>query len=589
MKRPANSSAPHPQKKASMKTSYDPRPTYTTVGQNPDSGYESLLEVIEPGSIVAADGSPTTDWALFETGLRNAAVEAGHSIEFVDFRDAYPSWDELVSLTTDPSFDDPYFIKLYEGSIADLVTDLPDVSKPDNQSTTIVYGPGAALVLDIDQVWYVDLPKRYCLTFIGERPAVLGRADDQHADFKRMVFVDWPAVDRHRAELIGRLDRFIDLLDPSSPTHLDGNTVRASIESLATRPFRTVPHFMPGAWGGQWMKDAFNVHPDAKNLAWSYELIAPEAGVLMGPSAEMAAEIPLDLILETAPTEVMGAEVTAAFGTSFPIRFDYLDTMDGTALSLHCHPRPDYMKDVFGYPYTQLETYYMMATSPESFVYLGLKNETDVDEFESATRRAEEDDVAFEITDYINTFPAETHDLLVIPDGTPHASGPGNVVLEISATPYFYSLRFYDHLRKDEKGNARPIHIDHAFANLARDRRGTAVEDLVARPQVVRSGEGSEEELLMNRDDMFFEILRSRFEQRFDDNTKGRFHLLTLVEGAAIDVTTQDTSHILNYGETILIPAATGDYQLTNRATDGNQAMVVKAQVGDVEPMEHMG
>jgi len=570
-----------------MKSHYEPRPIYPAVGENPESGYGSLLAAMTPGTIVAADGSPTVDWSRFEHGLSKAAEEEGRAIELIDVREAYPSWDEMVSRTADTTVGDPYFVKLYEGTVADLLTDLPVLSKPDPESTTVVYGPGAALVANSDHVWYVDLPKRYGLTFIGERPVVLGRPDDQHADFKRMVFIDWPAIDRHRAGLIDDLDRFVDLLDPSTPTHVDGPTMRASIEALSTTPFRTVPHFMPGAWGGQWMKDTFKVHPDAKNLAWSYELIAPEAGVLIGPSSDAATEIPLDFVLESAAAEVMGTDVAAAFGTSFPIRFDYLDTMDGTALSLHCHPRPDYMKDVFGYPYTQLETYYMMATSPESFVYLGLKSETDIDEFEGATRRAEDDEVAFEITDYINTFPARKHDLLLIPDGTPHASGPGNVVLEISATPYFYSLRFYDHLRRDAKGKPRPIHIDHAFANLVRDRRGPAVEDLVASPQVVRSSESGEEELLMNRDDMFFEILRSRFDQSFDDDTDGRFHLLALVEGVSIEVNTEETSHILNYGETILVPAATGRYDLVNRDPDGREVMVVKAQVGEVQPMQH--
>ncbi|MDP8958410.1 MAG: hypothetical protein M3N51_04240 [Actinomycetota bacterium] len=63
--------------------------------------------------------------------------------------------------------------------------------------------------------------------------------------------------------------------------------------------------------------------------------------------------------------------------------------------------------------------------------------------------------------------PARRHRLYLIPAGTPHASSAGNVVLEISATPYLYSLRFYDWLRADLAGALRPIHLRHAFAHLA--------------------------------------------------------------------------------------------------------------------------
>ena len=151
------------------------------------------------------------------------------------------------------------------------------------------------------------------------------------------------------------------------------------------------------------------------------------------------------------------------------------------------------MRETFGLPYTQHETYYVTATSPGAKVFLGLRDDADLDAFRADARRAERPGVAFEPERYLLAHPAEQHRLYLIPAGTPHASGAGNVVLEISATPYLYTLRFYDWLRRDVDGELRPVHVEHAFANLNADRRGAEVRRLMPKPSVVRAGTGWQE------------------------------------------------------------------------------------------------
>jgi mannose-6-phosphate isomerase class I len=218
------------------------------------------------------------------------------------------------------------------------------------------------------------------------------------------------------------------------------------------------------------------------------------------------------------------------------------------------------------------------ATTPGGSVFLGLREDADVDAFRQDAERAESAGVAFDPDRYLVRHPAERHRLYLIPPGTPHASGAGNAVLEISATPYLYTLRFYDWLRRDGDGRLRPVHVDHAFANLDRSRNGARIAELVPAPTEVRVGQGWRELLLGRHPELFFAVHRLDFTDEVEDDTRGRFHVLNLVEGDRIEIATASGDvHPLSFAETIVVPAAVGAYRL--RRIRGGSCKVVKALV----------
>ncbi len=473
-----------------------------------------------PTGVLAIDGPAALAWDAV------AAAVGG-----IDIRDRRLPEPELL--------DDPVFARRPEGTLADRLRDLPALA-----GRAVVFGPGAALVPH-DELWYADIPKR------------LQRSSDE----RRMLYVDWPLQDLHKQELLPRVDRYVDLTDPAEPRSLAGDALRATLQALARRPFRTRPVFLPGPWGGQWLRRELGIETDAANLAWSYELIAPEAGILID-----SLEVGFELLMATESETVLGRELAARFGRSFPIRLDYLDTIEGGHLSIQCHPREGYMAAVFGLPYTQLETYYVLETTPCAKVFLGLREDADVAAFE-ADARAALAGRGFDPERYLQAQPAEPHRLYLIPGGTPHASGAGNVVLEISATPYLYTLRFYDWLRRDLSDRLRPVHLEHAFANLDGERRGERVgRELIPTPRRVRSGRGWRELELGRRPEFFFAVHRLEFDGEIADDTAGRFHVLNLVEGEeAVLETAAGDVHPLAYAETIVVPAAVGAYRLRGR------------------------
>lgn len=549
---------------------YQPDPCYPPVAGQVERGWGPAIDALPDRPLaIAIDGPAFLDWEALIGGLRGAFERTGRTVASLDTRDRLVAWPVILERTSSDELpDDPDFEKLAEGSLADLF-DEPFPNNRPGEGVCLVFGPGAALA-ETDVVWYADLPKRFAEAAVvaGHRNARnLGQRDgDGIAETRRLFYVDWPLLDRHRDGLASRIDRWIDARDPEVPTSLGGDGLRATAAALARRPFRTRPTFNTVSWGGHWGQRVLGMNRDARNTGVGYELIAPESGVLVGEGPDQSVEVPFQLLVSLAPDEILGPAVNGTFGTSFPVRFDYLDTVDGGSLSVHCHPLPDYMQRVFGWPYTQHETYYVMVGGERSKVFLGLRGGIDLEEFERNAHHASDHGEPFDIEQYVQTFPATPHQLFAIPAGTPHGSGKGNVVLEVSATPYLYSLRFYDWLRRDEAGRQRPVHVDHAFANLARNRMGPAVADeLIQPPRVIRGGDGWREEVLSALPDVFFEVRRIVMEsdEAIHDDTDGRFHVLNVVDGGGVLFeTAAGDQHDLAYAETIVVPAAVGAYRL---------------------------
>ncbi|MEV0481900.1 class I mannose-6-phosphate isomerase [Streptomyces sp. NPDC050508] len=547
------------------------------------SGWQAVAAQLPTGpAVLAIDGPPSVDWSLLADRLEHELTGRGIApVTLLDIRTHYAPPAHVRSRTEHPAdATDPYFRRLADNPLDDLFETLP-VPAPPQAGLRLVYGPGAALV-EHDLLWYADVPKRYAEAAVGadELGANLGLPGEM-PDFRRLFYIDWPMLDRHRDALAPHLDAWLDMQRPDHPAWIDGAGLRATYTALARKPVRTRPYFNSTPWGGHWAQRELGFNPDSPNTALGYELIAPEAGILIGTGPPAQAEVPFQLLCVLEPLSVLGAEVHARFGTSFPIRFDYLDTVGGGSLSVHCHPKESYMRERFGWAYTQHETYYLTLGSSDTKVLLGLREDADVGVFRKEVERSITDGVPMDPEDHVLAFPAEQGQLFMIPAGTPHASGAGNLVLEISATPYLYSLRFYDWLRPGADGNPRPLPYEHGFANLETGRRGDSVaRDLVQRPRTLREGTGWREEVIGGLAEMFYEVRRFVLdaEAEADDDTHGRFHILNVVEGEGVTVhTAAGDSHELAYAETLTVPAAVGRYTL--RAAAGGPVRVVKALV----------
>ncbi len=437
---------------------------------------------------------------------------------------------------------------------------------------TILYGPGAFLAGWTDSCVYVDLPKNELQARMAAGAAFNLGADrkfDGRISYKRCYFVDWPVLDSYKADLVPSISWMVDEQRIDRYTVFSGDTFRNTMDAMCRDSFRVRPWFASGVWGGTWLRDNVEgTDASVENLAWSYELMALENGVLI-QSGGLLAEFSFAFLMAWGTKEILGKD-SGSFGREFPIRFDFLDTVGGGNLSIQCHPRPEYIRSRFGEAFTQDETYYIVEAGEDAAVYLGFQEGIDREAFVKALRRSQEKAEKLEITDYVQKHPAAKGDLFLIPNGTIHASGAGNLVLEISSAPYIFTFKMYDWVRLDRDGRPRPINIEHGLNNVRFERKGDIVkETLICHPETVSQTPLCTMEHLPTHPDHFYDVLRYRISPggRKEVECNGKCHVLMVVEGqSAVVAAGEGKEKTYNRLETVIIPSAAGGYTVENRS-----------------------
>ncbi len=264
----------------------------------------------------------------------------------------------------------------------------------------------------------------------------------------------------------------------------------------------------------------------------------------------------------------MGEKNYARFGAEFPIRFDFLDTIDGQNLSLQVHPVSEYIKKQFGMPYTQDESYYILDAKDDACVYLGLKEGVCEEEMFADLTAANSGGQPFDADRYINKFAAHRHDHFLIPAGTCHCSGKDAMVLEISATPYIFTFKLWDWGRLGLDGRPRPVHLQHGRNVIQWDRTTAWVEDnLVNQTRTVTKNEHYKEEHTGLAELEFIETRRYWINDEVTIDNANSFNIANLVEGASALIRSPEKAFAdfeVHYAETFIIPAAVKGYQVIN-------------------------
>jgi mannose-6-phosphate isomerase class I len=511
----------------------------------------------------------------FEDDIAHALAETLPGANVIRSCSVLKDTDEIASLVARDLTEDPVFGHLTSLGLVDLFNPsalgkIKATLENASNGQFLIVGVGASLVYsNPDVLIYADLARweiqqRQRCNEIGN----LG-ADNRNASaaekYKRAFFIDWRVADRFKKPLFPRIDFFLDLNDRNRPKMITGPMFRGALRQVVKRPFRVVPFFDPGPWGGQWMRKVCALPDGPPNYAWCFDCVPEENSLLLG-FGDARIELPaMDLILSH-PRELLGDAVHGRFGTEFPIRFDLLDTMRGGNLSLQVHPLTEYIQEKFGMHYTQDESYYILDADSDASVYLGLKEGIDREAMISGLEKSQNSSAEFPAEQFVYVWPAKKHDHFLIPAGTIHCSGRNSVVLEISATPYIFTFKLWDWGRLGMDGQPRPLHLEHGVRNMEWDRTTDWVKrELINQVKEVAAGEGWREERTGLHKREFIETRRHWFTGPVAHNTGGGVNVLNLVEGDAIVVESPEHAFepmIVHYAETFIVPAAVGGYAI---------------------------
>ena len=431
-----------------------------------------------------------------------------------------------------------------------------------SEKPVLVLGFAASLITRGDLLVYADLT-RWEIQLRYRRGMPNYRADNGDEDFlrkyKRGYFIEWRIADRLKEALFSGMDYYLDSNETEHPAMATGHALRKGLHGLVNRPFRLVPYFDPGVWGGQWMKEVCGLEPDAPNYAWSFDGV-PEENSLRFRMGETVLQVPAMNLTLMFPREFLGEKTYARFGAEYPIRFDFLDTMDGQNLSLQVHPTAEYIHRKFGMAYTQDESYFILDAGEDGGVYLGLKEgiipEEMIRDLELAQASA---DHPFPSEKYVNRFPAKKFDHFLIPAGTVHCSSRNCMVLEVSATPYIFTFKLWDWDRLGLDGKPRPIHIEDGKRVIRFDRTtGWVRENLINRfSPIVDTPEYTEIKTGLHELE-FIETRLLHVRKRATMETGGEFMMCNLVDGRGAVVESPENAFQpfeIHYAETFILPA----------------------------------
>lgn len=315
-------------------------------------------------------------------------------------------------------------------------------------------------------------------------------------------------------------------------------------------PLRIEASLHATIWGGRRLeKAAWKKLPDgdvAIGESWETEI---NTVVQNGSHAGKT----LGALVEELGVDLLGTNALAIFGKRFPLLAKFIDA--NSRLSVQVHPEDQYAAKYEQGKLGKTEFWYILDATPGATIIHGFQAPTTRDEVWAAIEQVR-------LEDLMHEEPVTPGDVIFVPAGTVHAIGAGVLLYELQE----YSdvtYRLYDYGRLDGKGKPRELHIERSL-DVSRYQPSAQIK--IQPVTLTQTAEYSERCLVACRYFVTNEIiLRKKIARRTEESC-----VIISSLGADLQVhygvNLGQNEHLMR-GQTIILPAALGDYRIEGTGT----------------------
>ena len=302
-------------------------------------------------------------------------------------------------------------------------------------------------------------------------------------------------------------------------------------------PIKFQPIYKYRLWGGNKLKKVLKKNCKGNNIGESWEVSdieGDETIVINGPLKGYGLK---ELIFEF-KGDFIGHSVFKKFKGKFPLLIKFIDSKE--PLSIQVHPNNEYAR-LYHNSFGKNEMWFIMETDLSAEIIIGFNKELSVEEYKKAIKKNT-------LLELVNFEKIHKRDAYYIPAGRIHAIGAGVVLAEIQQTSDI-TYRIYDYNRIDKlTGLKRELHNDLAENVLefkGCDKYNTDYEiernisnELIHSPYFKTNYISIDGEVIKNY-------------------SKLDSFVIYMCVNNQVNIIVNSELYILNYGETILLPANT--------------------------------